>query len=69
MFADMRRRLVLLVFALTAVVGLGVGSASPAGAAPAIVRVGKTGCGQTQVWVDGRPVFQDVDCQPPVAPA
>jgi hypothetical protein len=63
----MRRRLVLLLIALSATVGLGLGAAAPAGAATSApsVKVGRDGCGNTQVWINGQPMFEYVMCMPP----
>jgi hypothetical protein len=60
----MRRRLVLFVFSVVAVVGLGFGAAAPASAASTPVKVGTDQCGNTQVWVNGTPLIQYFSCGP-----
>jgi hypothetical protein len=61
----MRRRLIVLAVGFLATVGFTLGSIAPAGAQSAPVRVGRDGCGQTQVWINGQPLFQNVMCMPP----
>jgi hypothetical protein len=61
----MRRRLVVLALGLFATTGIGIASMASASAASTPVKVGRDGCGNTQVWVNGQPLFQYVMCMPP----
>lgn len=60
----MRRRLIAALFAFVVATGLGAGLASPAGASGP-VEVGKDGCGNTQVWIKGQPLFHYFVCMQP----